>query len=313
MDELPVPPWPTGTVPDLRHVLDFVLRWERHWSAECDALQQQIDDTVFDAYGIENTDRQTIEQEVGAPFSAPVWPEMAGKSQEEKRLEHVLRLLSYIVKTACEEDDDGIVPLVLCGGEPTLIERARTKLDEFFGEGRSHEIENEINAELQVNIKGNRNCGPRMTMADWFATRYFDYHVKLYKRRPIFWHICTDDGSFGAIVHYHRFDKNRLQKLRAHYLKGHRDRLVQRINELSGDESKKARGEIEKLEGNIRAADELDRKLAMILNGEEYRIEVPWKSEEEQPQGWTPDIDDGVKVNIGPFQSAAVLAAKKVV
>ena len=51
----------------------------------------------------------------------------------------------------------------------------------------------------------------------------------------------------------------------------------------------------------------------MILNGDEYRIEVPWKSEDEQPQGWNPDIDDGVKVNITPLQEAGVLAARKVV
>ena len=54
-------------------------------------------------------------------------------------------------------------------------------------------------------------------------------------------------------------------------------------------------------------------QLGQILVGDPYAIEVPWKSEEEQPKGWDPDIDDGVKVNIGPFQAAGILAKKKVV
>ena len=115
------------------------------------------------------------------------------------------------------------------------------------------------------------------------------------------------------LAHYHRFNRNRLQKLRAHYLATFKDRLRREIGDLQSDDSQEARARLEKLEGNLRSTDELDRRLGLILTGEQFRIEVPWKSAEEQPQGWDPDMDDGVKVNIGPFQAAGVLAVKKVV
>jgi len=37
------------------------------------------------------------------------------------------------------------------------------------------------------------------------------------------------------------------------------------------------------------------------------RIRTPWKSEDQQPKGWRPDLDDGVVVNIAPLQTAGVL------
>ncbi len=43
------------------------------------------------------------------------------------------------------------------------------------------------------------------------------------------------------------------------------------------------------------------------------RILTPWKSPEDRPKGWDPDIDDGVKVNLEPLQKAGVLRIGKVV
>ncbi|MBK8482425.1 MAG: hypothetical protein IPL40_14880 [Proteobacteria bacterium] len=40
---------------------------------------------------------------------------------------------------------------------------------------------------------------------------------------------------------------------------------------------------------------------------------MTWKSAAEQPKGWDPDIDDGVKVNILPLQTAGILRIAKVV
>ncbi len=148
-------------------------------------------------------------------------------------------------------------------------------------------------------------------MATWFATRYFDYHVGLHKRRAIFWQIQSDDGSFGVLCHYHRLNRNRLQKVRAHYLASFMDRLRREIGDLQSDGSRDARARLEKLETNLHAAEERNRKLGLILTGEpdpgigeHYCIQVPWMPAEEQPRGGDPDVDDGVKVNIGPFQAA---------
>jgi len=43
-------------------------------------------------------------------------------------------------------------------------------------------------------------------------------------------------------------------------------------------------------------------KLERIQEGKdrEARIHARWKSRDEQPKGWRPDINDGVKINIAP-------------
>ena len=48
-----------------------------------------------------------------------------------------------------------------------------------------------------------------------------------------------------------------------------------------------------------------------ILAGEPpYDIFVRWKPLEEQPIGWNPDLNDGVRMNIRPFMTAEVLCKK---
>ncbi len=59
------------------------------------------------------------------------------------------------------------------------------------------------------------------------------------------------------------------------------------------------------------AAQELKKKLELILEGEPpYDIFVRWKPLHEQPIGWEPDLNDGVRLNIRPFVEAGVLRTK---
>ena len=55
-------------------------------------------------------------------------------------------------------------------------------------------------------------------------------------------------------------------------------------------------------------AQQLQDKLKLILEGEApYDIFVRWKPLEQQPIGWHPDLNDGVRLNIRPFMEADVL------
>lgn len=52
-------------------------------------------------------------------------------------------------------------------------------------------------------------------------------------------------------------------------------------------------------------------KLKAILEGEPpYDIYLRWKPLHRQPIGWEPDINDGMRLNIGPFVMTGVLRAK---
>ena len=56
------------------------------------------------------------------------------------------------------------------------------------------------------------------------------------------------------------------------------------------------------------AAQALQEKLKLILAGEpDYDIFVRWKPLHEQPIGWNPDLNDGVRMNIRPFMEAGIL------
>jgi hypothetical protein len=170
--------------------------------------------------------------------------------------------------------------------------------------------------ELRRKVKGNDRVE---SIREWLENIYFDYHTSLYKNRPIFWHISSKQGkgpaAFSALVHYHRFDKERMAKLRGVYL---RDTLgvFRREAALANQEG---RGE-DRLEwqAKVEEVEELDRRLKQVQEGfhqglEDFRILTPWKTEAERPKGWDPDINDGVKVNIEPLQRAGVLRIPEVV
>ncbi|WP_419612317.1 hypothetical protein, partial [Thiolapillus sp.] len=57
---------------------------------------------------------------------------------------------------------------------------------------------------------------------------------------------------------------------------------------------------------------ELQKRLVAILEGEPpFDLFVRWKPIEEQPIGWEPDINDGVRLNIRPFMVQDLLGGKK--
>jgi len=71
-------------------------------------------------------------------------------------------------------------------------------------------------------------------------------------------------------------------------------------------------------EDRLAAALELQKRLVAILEGEGFPdkdfgfdIFVRWKPIEEQPIGWEPDINDGVRLNIRPFMASDIRGGKK--
>ena len=113
--------------------------------------------------------------------------------------------------------------------------------------------------------------------------------MKLFQDRPFLWHVWDGrvDG-FSAFVHYHRLDCRGLEKLNYTLIN---DWIVR------ADDS-----------GKADSARALQARLARIVEGEiPYDIFARWKPLQLQPLGWTPDIDDGVRMNIRPFVAAEVL------
>jgi hypothetical protein len=112
------------------------------------------------------------------------------------------------------------------------------------------------------------------------------------------WHIWDGkpDG-FGALVNCHRLDRKTLEKLTYTYLGDWIERQHAEVrDQMAGAEARLA------------AATKLRKSLELILDGEPpHDIYVRWKSLPEQPVGWDPDVNDGVRVNVRPFVEAGVL------
>jgi hypothetical protein len=128
-------------------------------------------------------------------------------------------------------------------------------------------------------------------------------------------HIASSQGrgayAFGALVRYHMFDYERLAKLRGTHL---RDAIAHCRRE-AGLASQESRTDDRLLwQSRLEESELLDQRLQWLQEGAighpapgDCRIRTPWKTEADQPQGWRPDLDDGVVVNIAPLQVAGVL------
>jgi len=135
-------------------------------------------------------------------------------------------------------------------------------------------------------------------LEDWLRNGFFEQHCKLLHQRPFIWHIWDGrkDG-FGVLVNYHKLNHQLLERITYTYLN----------DWIKRQEDGAARGE-GGAEARLITAKELQKKLKLILEGEPpYDIFVRWKPIEQQPIGWNPDLNDGVRLNIRPFVEAEVL------
>lgn len=189
-------------------------------------------------------------------------------------------------------DGDGIVCLPPVCGEQPAAERLRALLARAYGADWSVAVQDRLLAQAD---------GAGKTLDEWLRNSFFAQHCKLFHNRPFLWHIWDGrkDG-FSAIVNYHTFDRAKL------------DRLI--YTHLGDWISRRREDERQGLPGAnalLVAAIELQRKLELIREGEPpYDIFVRWKPLAEQPIGWEPDLNDGVRLNIRPFVTAGILRSK---
>jgi len=305
-----------GSLPDLRQNLTALANHELRQDQFVEQQFKELNNEVFRLYGVSDETRSAIREALQQRPPEIVWPQMEGKTVEQKRMEHVWRLLSYAVKRIVEDDVDGVVPFMAVVGKLSLLDRIHEELGKLFLKRDANEVEVEIVNELKAKVKGYDRVE---SIREWLENVYFDYHASLYKSRPIFWHVSSKQGkgpaAFSAQVHYHRFDKDRMAKLRGVYL---REALgvFRREAALANQEGRPD----DRLEwqAKVEEAEEFERRLKQVQEGfhqgaEDFRILTPWKTEAERPKGWDPDINDGVKVNIEPLQRAGVLRIPEVV
>ena len=189
-------------------------------------------------------------------------------------------------------DDDGIVCIPPVRGEASAADGLLNLLAAAYGDAWSTDKLNEL-------LKQADHAGK--SLESWLRDKFFMQHCKLFQHRPFIWHIWDglNDG-FAALVNYHKLDAKLLENLIYTYLGDWISRQKDDIkNGVDGAEEKLA------------AAEALKKRLELILEGEEpYDIFVRWKPLHEQPIGWDPDLNDGVRLNIRPFLSVPDVGRK---
>jgi len=209
------------------------------------------------------------------------------------------RLLGYVWPEQPESDDldeladvDGIVCLPSVLGERAAADRLQKLLSRAFGGTWSP-----ARAKQLLEASGSK----KRDLEAWLRDDFFKAHCQVFKNRPFVWQIWDGrkDG-FSALVNYHHLDRSTLERLTYTYLGDWIERQTAGV-----------RDDVAGAEERLAAARDLQRQLELILEGEPpYDIYVRWKSLAEQPLGWDPDLNDGVRLNVRPFVEAGVLRSK---
>lgn len=205
--------------------------------------------------------------------------------------------ISQTNKLAAHADDDGIVCLPAVRGEKPAHERLLALLIDAW----ETVTPGSWKASTLDRLLAEADCAGK-SLEVWLREKFFEQHAKRFDHRPFIWHVWDGlkDG-FGALVNYHKLDARNLERLIHTYLG---DWI--RIQEAGVDSG------IDGAPQRLAAAQALKKKLEVILEGEApYDIFVRWKPLAEQPIGWNPDLNDGVRLNIRPWMTAGVLRHNK--
>lgn len=211
------------------------------------------------------------------------WP-----AESDEKMDISDKALGWIARSrllALHTDTDGIVCIPPVGRESSASDRLRNLLADAYGEGWSNDVLNQL---LVAAAHGGNS------LETWLREKFFTQHCALFGNRPFVWHIWDGlrDG-FSALLNYHKLDYKMLEALIYTYL-----------GDWIARQKRDADSGVDGAQEKQAAAEVLKRRLELILAGEApYDIFARWKSIENQPIGWNPDPNDGVRINIRPFLS----------
>ncbi|EJV7464984.1 BREX-1 system adenine-specific DNA-methyltransferase PglX, partial [Escherichia coli] len=191
-------------------------------------------------------------------------------------------------------DSDGILPLM---DDEWFDDDITSRVKEFVRTvwGEEHLQENlEFIAEslCLYAIKPKKGESALETIRRYLSTQFWKDHMKMYKKRPIYWLFSSGkEKAFECLVYLHRYNDATLSRMRTEYVvpllaryQANIDRLNDQLDEASGGEAtrlKRERDSLIKKFSELRSYDDRLRHYA------DMRISI--------------DLDDGVKVNYGKF------------
>lgn len=184
-------------------------------------------------------------------------------------------------------DADNVIPFVEDGWfEDDIVDRFREFLKVAFG--TEHFEENLRFVEESLGVK---------TVRDYFITKsgkskFYEDHVKRYKKRPIYWMFSSPNGSFNALIYLHRYTPSTVSTVLNEYLREYENKLHKVFDRVERAAA-----------GGTKAKDqkEADRLRKMLTELRDYEHDVLYPLATQQVEI---DLDDGVKANYPKFYPA---------
>lgn len=305
------------------------LRWRATWSERVETLallQTRINDLVASAYGlspgndsaipvasvsldrnvrwatgsVDEAEQQTIvlDPVLASEIVSYAVGCMFGRySLDEPGLilanqgETLQDYLAKVPRPTFVPDADNVLPIVDGDWfEDDIVARFRQFLRVAFGE--EHFEENLRFVEESLGVKALR---------EYFITRagrskFYDDHVKRYKKRPIYWLFSSPKGSFNALIYMHRYTPSTVSTVLNEYLREYESKLEANLQHqerlATGDGTPRVKAA---------ALKESERLRKVLLELGEYEHDVLYPLASQQI---AIDLDDGVKVNYPRFYPA---------
>ena len=189
-----------------------------------------------------------------------------------------------------EIDVDNVIPLTednYFGDD--IVSRFKKFIEVVYGKETLYE-----NLDFIAETLGKRNGeNSEETIRRYFINDFYNDHVKMYQKRPIYW--LFDSGKkngFKCLIYMHRYNEGLVSKIRLDYLHRMQNTYEKELKEitdkLNNDVDLTSKRELSKRQADISAklqeTNEYDEKIAHIAD---QRIKI--------------DLDDGVVVNYAKF------------
>jgi type II restriction/modification system DNA methylase subunit YeeA len=200
--------------------------------------------------------------------------------------EGIEEYLARVPEPTFAPDRDNVIPVLDADWfADDIVTRARDFLRVAFGEAKFRENLAFIEAALGKDLR------------KWFTKDFFDYHVRRFKKRPIYWMFSSPKGSFNALIYMHRYRPDTVSVVLNQYVREFIHKLEverTRLEKLAVDpaatpaQQTKAQKETATVIKQIAELTEWEREVVYPMAQQKIAI----------------DLDDGVKRNYPLFAGA---------
>lgn len=197
--------------------------------------------------------------------------------------------------TTFPADEDGILPLMDSDWfDDDVTARVKEFVSTVWGEEHLQENLDFIAESLCLYaIKPKKGESSLDTIRRYLSTQFWKDHMKMYKKRPIYWLFSSGkEKAFECLVYLHRYNEGTLSRMRTEYvvplLARYQGNIDLVSDQLKSAESGAATTRLKKeLDGLTKKFNELRNFDDRLRHYADRRITI--------------DLDDGVKVNYGKF------------